>query len=61
MGLEGEVMNLLYTPNQINIKSLQCLYYVDDMINTGDLILEDFKDVMTREFKMTNLGLMKYF
>ena len=37
-----------------------CLY-VDDMIYTGNLMLEDFRTVMKKEFEMTDLGLMKYF
>ena len=35
--------------------------YVDDMIYTNNLVLEDFRIVMKKEFEMTNLGLMKYF
>ncbi|KAJ3692026.1 hypothetical protein LUZ60_012376 [Juncus effusus] len=37
--------------------------YVDDLIfmgNNGEMI-EEFKSAMTREFEMTDLGLMKYF
>ena len=37
-----------------------CLY-VDDMIYTGNLMLEDFRIVMKREFEMTDLELMNYF
>ena len=37
-----------------------CLY-VDDMIYTGNLMLEDFRTVMKKKFEMTDLGLMKYF
>ena len=37
-----------------------CLY-VNEMIYTGNLILEDFRTVMKKEFEMTDLGLMKYF
>ena len=37
-----------------------CLY-VDDMIFTGDLELDEFKAAMMKEFEMTDLGLMKYF
>ena len=36
-----------------------CLY-VDDMIYTGNLMLEDFR-TMKKEFEMTDLGMMKYF
>ena len=35
--------------------------YVDDMIYIGNLMLEDFRTVMRKEFEMTDLGLMKYF
>ena len=35
--------------------------YVDDMIYTSNLMLEDFRIVMKKEFEMTDLGLMKYF
>jgi len=37
--------------------------YVDDLIYTGnsDSMLADFKASMTKEFAMTDLGLMKYF
>ena len=31
------------------------------MIYTGNLMLEDFKTVMKKEFEMTDLELMKYF
>jgi hypothetical protein len=37
-----------------------CLY-VDDLIFTGDLSVDDFKDAMKIDFEMTNLGLMSYF
>ena len=37
-----------------------CLY-VDDMIYTSNLMLEEFMIVMKNEFEMTDLGLMKYF
>ena len=35
--------------------------YVDDMIYTGNLMLEDFRTVMKKGFEMTDLGMMKYF
>ncbi|GJV24622.1 ARID DNA-binding domain-containing protein [Tanacetum coccineum] len=37
--------------------------YVDDLIFTGNnkLMIDQFKESMTREFEMTDLGLMKYF
>jgi hypothetical protein len=37
-----------------------CLY-VDDMIYTRNLLLNEFKATMQSEFEMTDLGLMKYF
>ena len=37
-----------------------CLY-VDDMIYTGNMMLDEFKAAMKSEFEMTDLGLMKYF
>ena len=37
-----------------------CLY-VDDLIFTGNLNLELFKEVMKKEFDMSDLGTMKYF
>jgi len=37
--------------------------YVDDLIFTGNNaeLIESFKEVMKKEFEMTDLGLMKYF
>jgi len=37
--------------------------YVDDLIFMGSKakLLEEFKEVIKREFEMTNLGVMKYF
>ena len=35
--------------------------YVDDIIYTGNLMLEYFKTIMKKEFEMTDLGLMKFF
>jgi hypothetical protein len=37
-----------------------CLY-VDDLIFTGNMSINSFKEAMEREFDMTDLGLMKYF
>ena len=42
-------------------KMLIVCLYVDDMIYTGNLMLEEFRTVMKKEFEMTDLGLMKYF
>jgi hypothetical protein len=51
----------LYTKvNQIGKILIVCLY-VDDLIFTGDLSVDDFKNDMKTEFEMNNLGLMKYF
>ena len=36
-----------------------CLY-VDDIIYTGNLMLEYFRTIMKNVFEMTDLGLMKY-
>ena len=37
--------------------------YVDELIFLGnnDEMIEEFKSTMTREFKMTDLGLLKFF
>jgi hypothetical protein len=37
-----------------------CLY-VDDMIYTGNMMLDAFRSAMKNEFEITDLGLMKYF
>ena len=42
-------------------KILMVCLYVDDMIYTGNLMLEDFRTVMKNQFEMTDLGLMNYF
>ena len=42
-------------------KILMVCLYVDDMIYTGNLMLEDFRTVMKKEFERIDLGLMKYF
>ena len=34
---------------------------VDGMIYIGNLLIEEFKTMMKKEFEMTNLGMMKYF
>ena len=39
-------------------KILMVCIYVDDMVYTGNLMLEYFKTVMKKEFEMTDLGLM---
>ena len=35
--------------------------YVDDIIYTGNLMLEYFRTITKKEFEMTDLGLMKFF
>jgi len=50
----------LYTkPNQAGKILIVCLY-VDDMINSRNIMLEEFKTTMKTDFEMTHLGLMKY-
>ena len=36
-------------------------HYVDNMIYTGNMMLDEFKAAMKSEFEMTDLGLLKYF
>jgi hypothetical protein len=51
----------LYTKvNQKGNILIVCLY-VDDLIFTGDLSVDDFKNAMKTKFEMNDLGLMKYF
>jgi hypothetical protein len=51
----------LYTKvNQQGQILIVCLY-VDDMIFTGDLSVDEFKAAMKKEFEMTDLGLMRFF
>jgi hypothetical protein len=51
----------LYTKVNQEGKILIVCLYVDDLIFTGDLSIDDFKNAMKTEFEMTDLGLMKYF
>jgi hypothetical protein len=51
----------LYIKNDQHGKMLIICLYVDDMIYTGNLKIDEFKVVMEKEFEMTDLGLMKYF
>lgn len=51
----------LYTKVNENGKILIVCLYVDDLVFTRDLSIDDFKTKMKREFDMTNLGLLKYF
>ncbi|GKA02085.1 concanavalin A-like lectin/glucanase [Tanacetum coccineum] len=48
---------------QFENRVLVAALYVDDLIFTGNnkLMIDQFKESMTREFEMTDLGLMKYF
>jgi hypothetical protein len=51
----------LYTKIDHEGKILIVFLYVDDMIYTNNLMLDEFKAAMKTEFEMTDLGLMKYF
>jgi hypothetical protein len=51
----------LYTKINQEGKILIVCLYVDDLIFTGDLSVDDIKNAMKTEFEMTDLGLMKYF
>jgi len=51
----------LYTKVNQEGKILIVCLYVDDLIFTGDLSIDDFKNAMKTEFEITDLGLMKYF
>ena len=51
----------LYTKMNEKGEILIVCLYVDDLIFTGDLSIDLFKEAMKKEFEMTDLGLMKYF
>jgi hypothetical protein len=51
----------LYTKVNQEGKILIVCLYVDDLIFTRDIFVDDFKNAMKAEFEMTDLGLMKYF
>jgi hypothetical protein len=51
----------LYTKVNQEGKILIVCLYVDDLIFTGDLYVNDFKNSMKTKFEMIDLGLMKYF
>jgi hypothetical protein len=51
----------LYTKVNQEGKILIVFLYVDDLIFTRDLSVDDFKNAMKTDFEMTDLGLMKYF
>ena len=51
----------MYTKVNEQGKMLIVYLYVDDLIFTGDFGIVYFISVMESEFKMTDLGLMKFF
>jgi hypothetical protein len=51
----------LYTKVNQHGQILIVFLYVDDMIYTGDFLVNQFKYAMKKEFEMTDLGLMKFF
>jgi len=51
----------LYTKVNQQGEILIFFLYVDDMIFTRNLLVEEFKTTMKQEFEMKDLGLMKYF
>nr|GEW86789.1 hypothetical protein [Tanacetum cinerariifolium] len=62
VGEENKVLELkkaLYMEHSVLVPAL----YVDDLIFTGNNkpMIDQFKESMTQEFQMTDLGLMKYF
>ena len=50
-----------YTQVNQEGKILIVVSYVDDLIFTGDLSVDEFKKSMKTKFEMTDLGMMKYF
>ena len=51
---------MLYRKVNQEGKILIVCLYVDDLIFTGDLSVDEFKKVIKTEFEMTDLGMMKY-
>ena len=51
----------LYIKNDHQSNILILCLYVDDIIYTGNMLLDEFKATMKNEFEMTDLGLMRYF
>jgi len=51
----------LYKKSYQEGKILIVFLYVDDMIYTTNIMLEEFKAAMITEFEMNYIGLMKYF
>ena len=51
----------LYTKVNEQGNMLIFFLYVDNLIFTGDFGIKEFRTVMEREFKMTDLGLMNFF
>ena len=52
---------MLYTNMNGQVKILIVCLYGDDVIFTGDLSVDLFKEAMKKEFEMTDLGLIKNF
>lgn len=51
----------IYTKANQQGKILIVCLYVDDMIFIGNMLINQFKTTMKKEFEMIDLGLMKYF
>ena len=51
----------LYTKTNLQGEILIVCIYVDDLLYTGNLHLEEFRLDMEKEFEMTNLGHVKQF
>jgi len=51
----------LYIKNDHQGNILILCLYVDDIIYSGNMELDEFKSAMKNEFEMTDLGLMRYF
>ena len=49
----------LYIKNDHQGNMLILYLYVDDIIYTGNMLLDEFKVAMKNEFEMTDLGLMR--
>ncbi|GKE23644.1 retrovirus-related pol polyprotein from transposon TNT 1-94 [Tanacetum coccineum] len=58
----GEENKVLKLKKHFENRVLVAALYVDDLIFTGNnkLMIDQFKELMTHEFEMTDLGLMKY-
>jgi hypothetical protein len=51
----------LYTKVNQEVKILSVCLYVDDLIFTGNLSVDEFNTTMKTKFEVTHLGMMKYF